>query len=365
MGVKELTEITNRYGANKDFVLAGGGHTSLNDGPVMYVKPSGTTMADIKSNDFVRMDLHKLSAMMTRKYPEESDDREAAALKDMMDARVPGEEKRPSVETLLHALLPYRYVVHTHPALVNGLTCSVGGETIMEELFGREALWIPVVNPGYILALTIQEKLDQHRAAGGGDQIIFLQNHGVFIQADTLEEIDKLYSKITTALTKKIERFPSVGYTENLKISGEQLAAMLPDNRNWNTAPASNSDIAAYLADQAAFTPLELSFTPNHIVYSGFKPLFCGKLEDLPAAFSRFVEENGVEPKVIALSETGIYGIGETVKTAGLARELFLDGVKVAVYTESFGGYQFMPQDKIDFIRNWEVEQYRSKVSGG
>ncbi|MDC7126053.1 MAG: class II aldolase/adducin family protein, partial [Spirochaetales bacterium] len=192
MGVQELAEVTNRYGSDKDFVLAGGGNTSFKENGIMYVKPSGTTMATISAEDFVKVDLEKLKCMMDKTYSEDSEEREAEALKDMMASRVPGEDKRPSVETLLHFLLPYNYVVHTHPTLINGLTCSKDGESICSEIFGKKALWIPVVNPGYILALTIKERLEEHRRNGGADQIIILQNHGIFVQADSLEEIDNI-----------------------------------------------------------------------------------------------------------------------------------------------------------------------------
>jgi rhamnose utilization protein RhaD (predicted bifunctional aldolase and dehydrogenase) len=365
VGVKDLAEITNRYGQDKEFVLAGGGNTSFKDGSVMYVKPSGTSMADIGPDDFVRMDLGRLKDIMERRYPQDSAAREAQALEDLMNARVQGEPRRPSVETLLHALLPHTYVVHTHPALVNGLTCSEKGAEIAEELFGNQALWVPVVNPGYVLARTISDMLQQHQAAGGGNQIIFLQNHGLFIQADTLAEIDGLYDKVIFSLSGRIGRFPVQGFTVPDGISEEAVADMVSGDTELMAAGALNADLEDYLQDSSSFAPLSLSFTPDHIVYCGFKPLYCDRAKGLSAAFREYTADCKVPPKIVAVKGVGIFGLGTSKKAAELAREVFLDGVRIAVYTESFGGHKFMPQDKIDFIRNWEVEQYRSSVSGG
>jgi rhamnose utilization protein RhaD (predicted bifunctional aldolase and dehydrogenase) len=73
---------------------------------------------------------------------------------------------------------------------------------------------------------------------------------------------------------------------------------------------------------------------------------------------------HGRAPKIAALEETGVFGIGPTEKAANLALELFADTVKIAVYARSFGGHKFMEADKIAFINNWEAERYRSQRSG-
>ena len=154
MNLAELVKLSNDYGKNEDYVLAGGGNTSLKDEREMYIKGSGTTLATITEDGFVGMDRAKLSAMMTADYPSGDKEREAASLADMMAARLPGfEEKRPSVETTLHNLFPVRLILHIHPALVNGLTCGQEGERIAAEFFPGEHVWIPLSRPGYVLSL--------------------------------------------------------------------------------------------------------------------------------------------------------------------------------------------------------------------
>ena len=130
-GFEKLVEMSNRYGSNSEYVLAGGGNTSYKENGIMYVKCSGTALATITADGFVAMDMAKLTAMLDKKYPEADDEREAAALADMMAARLPSEySKRPSVEAILHELFPQKYVLHVHPTLVNGLTCGKDGEKI-------------------------------------------------------------------------------------------------------------------------------------------------------------------------------------------------------------------------------------------
>ena len=115
-----LIDYSRKYGADAALVNAGGGNTSAKDGDVMYVKCSGTALKDAVPDSFARMDLAALRSILTRKYPDTDREREAAFLTDIMAARCPGEQnKRPSVETLLHAIFPQKYVLHLHPALVN------------------------------------------------------------------------------------------------------------------------------------------------------------------------------------------------------------------------------------------------------
>jgi rhamnose utilization protein RhaD (predicted bifunctional aldolase and dehydrogenase) len=378
MGLQELAEISRYYGADTDYVIAGGGNTSFKDTTALYIKGSGTSLAVIKSGDFVKMDRAKLAAIWGKNYPADTDQRESAVLADMMDAKCPGEEnKRPSVETLLHDILPFTYVVHTHPGLVNGLTCAQKGEEAVTELFGGEAVWIPITNPGYILSLKVKEAMDAYKAAKGrAPDIIFLQNHGIFVGADTTGGVKAAYKEIMDTLEAKITRQPdldglqsaygsSVAAGEKLLSlagkSGPQGADALP----WFVHFERNNELVKLLANKDAFKPVSSALTPDHIVYAGSDPLFVSDVSVLESAWKAHVEKTGRLPKIAAVQGLGIFGLGNSEKTASTAVELFNDAAKVAVYAESFGGVLFMTRDKIDFINNWEVERYRSKVSSG
>jgi rhamnose utilization protein RhaD (predicted bifunctional aldolase and dehydrogenase) len=389
MSIEELTQLSRHYGANPDYVIAGGGNTSFKDAATLYVKGSGTSLGDITPEGFVRMDRRALSRIWEKTYPSDPKERESAVLADMMAARKSGEEqKRPSVETLLHDMLPFAYVAHTHPALANGLTCSQRGEEEAAELFGRQALWIPSTNPGYILSLAVKNAMDGYIAEKGrAADIILLQNHGVFVGADTIEGVKEKYARIMETLGPKIARTPDFGGGLSVRDDSETIGGFLADlaetsaagEGRWKAVFQRNNEIAALVRDRASFYPVSSAFTPDHIVYSGAEPLFveagdegsgaftagpAGTVPDrLRGVWKEQVDKTGSIPKIAAFQGIGVFGIGSSEKAAKLALELFMDTVKIAVYSQSFGGERFMSQDEINFIRNWEVEQYRSRVS--
>jgi rhamnose utilization protein RhaD (predicted bifunctional aldolase and dehydrogenase) len=370
MSLEELAEISRVYGSDPEYVIAGGGNTSFKDERYLYIKASGASLASLKSGDFVKMDREKLQRIWENTYPEEAESREAAVLADMMAARAPGEEKRPSVETLLHAILPFAYVVHLHPALVNGLTCSRGGEKAAGELFGGRSLWIPSVNPGYVLSKIVKDAMDEYKAKKGETpEIIFLQNHGVFAAADSTEGMKSLYRRIMGTIAGAVKRKPdtsglvnSFGGSEAL---GEALRLEAGKSREglWHTWFVRNPEIAGFIKDEKSFYPLSSAFTPDHIVYAGSEPLYIKEGAVPEEAWNKRLKETGLVPKIVIFQGLGVFGLGNSEKAAKTATELFIDALKVAVYSESFGGPLFMSEDQIRFINNWEVERYRSKES--
>ncbi|MDC7232924.1 MAG: class II aldolase/adducin family protein [Spirochaetales bacterium] len=367
MSLEKLVEISNRYGSDLEYVIAGGGNTSWKNDEIMYVKGSGTELGTITGDGFVKVDLSRLDAIWSKSYSEDVDKREEEVLEDLMASRFPSEmKKRPSVETLLHALLPFSYVVHTHPALVNGITCSRQGKDAIDRLFGKKAIWVPVTNPGYILAKEVKDEIEKN-TAGGNDfpQMIFLQNHGVFVSGNSEEEVDGIYKEIFDAIRPEVGSFPA---GKEIPVEADSILAVesivkssLDDS--LTVSGFANQDILDMARSEKDFAPLDLAFTPDHIVYYGFKPLYAQSLETLADGIAAYKEENGVNPRLAVIKDLGAFAFNSTATQNEKSRLLFLDDVKVAVYTASFGGYQFMPEDQINFIRNWEVEQYRASLS--
>ena len=104
--MKELIDISRKYGSDPDYVLFGGGNTSWKSEELMVVKASGTDLATIDETGFVMLDMEKLNKIKTTQYPEDREKREEQALEDLMNSRLAGENGRPSVESLLHAIIP-------------------------------------------------------------------------------------------------------------------------------------------------------------------------------------------------------------------------------------------------------------------
>ena len=370
--------MSRRYGT-EDYVLAGGGNTSFKDRTTLYVKGSGTSLTDIKPEGFVAMDLARLAQMLQADYPQDDAAREAAALADMMAARQPGEEhKRPSVEGLLHGMFSYAFVLHVHPPLVNGLTCAVGGEKLCRELFGGKAVWVPLTKPGYILALKCKSAFEDFKAKTGTfPQIALLQNHGIFVAANTVEEIDKIMGDVMSALENRLKRKPDM--TEETADGRRQTAAAAAAEEASRIAPVlrmlyseegkstvvfcANRLSDEFVASRETMEPLMKPFSPDHIVYYKDAPLFVEQNEDLKTAFDAYRNEKGYLPKVVAVKGLGFFSLGTSIREANNARLVFLDAMKTAVYAESFGGYLQLPDEFTDFILNWEVETYRQKAA--
>jgi NAD(P)-dependent dehydrogenase (short-subunit alcohol dehydrogenase family) len=130
-----------------------------------------------------------------------------------------------------------------------------------------------------------------------------------------------------------------------------------------------NKTLMSFIADEEAFEPLASSYTPDHIVYCKADPLFIKSVSDIEeqynlikAGLNQYKEKYGYNPKIVVVEKLGVFAQGSTKKNADTAMALFMDSVKVAVYTKSFGGHSFLPQHLKEFIVNWEVENYRQKI---
>jgi len=365
MSLSLLIQTSHRYGADEEYVLAGGGNTSYKENGVMYVKGSGTALATIAEEQFVKMDMSKLSAMLTKSYPADDDAREAEALVDMMAARLPGEEnKRPSVEAILHAIFPQKFVFHTHPAIVNGLSCGKNGAEDFQSIFGETAVWVPLTKPGYILATVCRDLFNKHRAATGKPpEIVILQNHGLFIAADNADEIAVLTDKVIGKLKNQIAKTPDFSEISLDADATRETAFVLQAlySENGKAVFCTNKQTAEFVTDESSMRELIKPFTPDHIVYCKHTPIFLEQGENHRKKFDDYKKAYGFAPKIATVKGLGFFALGQNEKEAGTAKLLFLDAMKVAVYTRSFGGVNPLPDGYVNFILNWEAERYRQK----
>ena len=371
MNLNLLTQMSNHYGSDDNYVLAGGGNTSYKQDGLMYVKGSGTSLASITAEQFVAMDVAGLLNIMDKEYPcgISDDEREEIALSDMMAAKLPGQEhKRPSVEAILHAIFPYTFVLHTHPALVNGLTCGKDGKAKCAELFGKSAVWVELTKPGLILSQKCNKLFREYaKSEGKCPQIVILENHGIFVAADTVDEIDSLMKTVMQKLYDAVTIMPNfddVFFDAELVCSISPALRMLfsPDGMA-NVVFKTNKDVMRFVKDSKAFMTLAKPFSPDHIVYCKDEPLYLSSSDDIASAFSSYADRKGFKPKIVAVEGLGFFSLGASMKDAVGAQTLFLDAVKIGVYTDSFGGTKHLPDEFTEFILNWEVEQYRTKIS--
>jgi len=370
MSIETLVAFSNHYGADARFVLAGGGNTSFKTDEHLYIKGSGTSLATITAEGFVRMDRSALAAIWEKTYPEDSDAREAAVLADLMDSRCAGEEKkRPSVETLLHDLFPQKYVLHVHPALVNGLTCSRNGEALVRELF-PDAIWVEETKPGYTLAAVCRGKIEEYtKEKNAVPTLLFLQNHGVFFAGECEKCLEALVSNVMNTLESRVKRAADFTPVEVDATAAAKVAPLLrmlyaPDGHAV-VRHCANAEVLRFAASEEAFAEIRDPLTPDHIVYCKAEPLYLASAEpeNVMAAFRELKERRGFAPRVVFVKDLGMFSIGAAMKDAATTEAVWTDAMKITVYAESFGGVAHMAPDMVDFIVNWEVESYRAKVS--
>lgn len=365
MILDQLVSFSNIYGSNEELVLAGGGNTSAKDGDVMYIKGSGTQLATITADGFVKMNRAALAEIFNKEYPTGDAQREAQALADLSAARMPGEEnKRPSVETLLHALFDKTFVLHLHPALVNGLTCSQGAEKVAREILGEEFIWVDACKPGYILSKICYDKMEEYKSEYGKQaDIIILQNHGIFFAADTVDELDEM---LVSVLCKLRERITVDPFFDSGDYDGEKaqkcfdvIYEIYGDDAVITYEPS--LEALKYAESREAAEAVMKPFTPDHIVYCKANPVygFCNGC--IKGAVNMYEEDNGCKPKIIIIQGCGFFAVDMTPKGSETAAMLFNDALKVATYAQSFGGVLPMSDELSDFITNWEVESYRQK----
>ncbi len=352
--IKIITELSNKYGANAAFVLAGGGNTSVKNDEFLWVKPSGTALATIKENQFLKMDRVKLQVLFEQDYPEDSSERENMVKNIMLSAIAPGHSGRPSVEAPLHNIFETKYVVHTHPAAVNGMTCSVQAEEVCKKLF-PEALWVEYIDPGYTLAAGVKSRLDDYSAKNGSQpSVVFLQNHGVFVAADSAEEIDTIYKNIMDTLDAEYKK---------AGVSTELITGKIDDDAVLIAAPKlrilMSADDRVAVASSAPFSVPKGPLSPDHIVYTKSYS-FSGEVSSENIA--AFKNKKGYLPVVVS-QKGAVFSSGTSVKTAQTAMAVAKDGGMVSQLTQAFGGPNYLADKFRLFIENWEVESYRKKVS--
>jgi rhamnose utilization protein RhaD (predicted bifunctional aldolase and dehydrogenase) len=218
--------------------------------------------------------------------------------------------------------------------------------------------------------------MDAYRAEKGAPpDIIFLQNHGVFVGADTVGAVKALYDRIMGGIGAKVRRKPDLsGALDSFGDSGAvgknilAAASGISGRGPWFAKFERNPELARFTADEAAFRGVSRAFSPDHIVYAGSEPLFigagaAGSAAGIEGALKKYAERAGRLPKTVAVQGLGVFGLAVSEKAAANAVLLFNDEAKVSVYAESFGGPLFLSPEQTAFINNWEVERYRSKIA--
>jgi len=373
--IAQLIEISRFYGNNKEYVIAGGGNTSYKDEKTIWIKSSGQPLAALNENGLVALSREKLHSISGKKYSDDPVLREEEVKNDLFNSIIdPGQSKRPSVETSLHELIRYRFVVHLHPTLINGILCSRNAKNLIAKLFGEKALFVPYTDPGYTLFKMLESEIIRYRDKNSSDpQIIFLENHGSFVAADSVEEIKKIYEQIISVIETQFSRLTDISdlpYNPVLNKVLPALRMLLSGNSLKVIRYRHNTLIAKYYQSQQEFHKISLPLTPDIIVYCKTRYLFIEQfataekiLESIKLQLPRFQTEYGYLPSVIIIKNTGILALENSVASAEAILDVYEDLIKISHYSSLCGGTKTLTPDQSAFIDKWEVENYRRKVA--
>jgi rhamnose utilization protein RhaD (predicted bifunctional aldolase and dehydrogenase)/NAD(P)-dependent dehydrogenase (short-subunit alcohol dehydrogenase family) len=371
--IQQLIEVSQFYGCDNRFVIAGGGNTSYKNHEKIWVKASGSSLATITEAGFTVLDRAKLNPMSEKRYSSDPDEREEQVKNDLAAATLT-KGKRPSVETSMHNVIDYPFVVHLHPTAVNGLMCAQDAEVLLKRLFGDKTLYVEYTDPGYLLFKKVYDRIKAYRASYGEEpKVIWLQNHGIFVAADTIEEIKSIYADILDQLEGAVTNLLSSEKGESTHNVAETLPAvrMMLSGDGLKTLRVRNNALIAYYNRTDNQQDISRPFTPDAIVYCKSNYLFLQEeapdkiLSEARKEIAAFTKKFGYQPKVLLVKGIGLVAVGDNASQCDIILDVFEDAMKVAWLTRSFGGPHPMTREQIDFIDNWEVENYRRSVAAG
>jgi rhamnose utilization protein RhaD (predicted bifunctional aldolase and dehydrogenase)/NAD(P)-dependent dehydrogenase (short-subunit alcohol dehydrogenase family) len=383
-----LVKLSRFYGSDPEFVLAGGGNTSVKVGDRLFVKGSGYALATIPPEGFVEMDRIKLEALLNSGLSEGRTEREAEFKAATLEARIyPEKNQRPSVEALLHHLMPGQFVVHTHSTLVNMITCCADGPRLSREM-AADVVWIPEIDPGYLLSRKLRESIEEYKKRTGKScpRAILMQNHGLVIAGDSPDEIRGHTDWLVDTLREKLAAAagaPAFGAVSSLDATtarslvlsvGPALRALLASGETLKVVTFSDAPEVMEFVGGAEGRAVATTgpLTPDQIVYCKSFPLWIETAPDAPPAaiveqLRKAVQEHakttGAPPNVVLVKGLGMFAAGDDFAAADIVRLVYTDAIKVMAGARRLGGVRYMDAGMRKFIEEWEVESYRKAIS--
>jgi NAD(P)-dependent dehydrogenase (short-subunit alcohol dehydrogenase family) len=252
--------------------------------------------------------------------------------------------------------------------------CSKNAESLSSEIFGDDTLYIPYLDPGYILCKEVDIAIEKfEKTKGFSPKVIFLQNHGVFVGADTTEEIDAIYSDIENKLKAKTDPIPEESVFSAEPILKEVMPAIrmkLSGDGLKVSRYIDNSFIRSFTKDAESYSKIDNSLIPDEIVYCRSFSMFIENsasaeeiVSELDIKLKAIEKSKGVFPKVILLKGMGMIVTDDSAAMVEVVADTFRNKLEVTYYSGSFGGLSPMTTEQVFFIDNWEVEKYRKGVA--
>ncbi len=359
-------------GRDMDLVLHGGGNTSVKIGDKIYVKGSGWNLDTIEEPGFPGVDLQTLIQMA--KLDTLSDTDMVAQQRNALEDK---NSPNPSIEAILHAIIPFKFVDHTHADAVVTISNTPEGEKRLQELYGEKMLLINYVMPGFVLAKEVYEKtkdIDWKSLDG-----IILLNHGVFSFADEAKTayekminiVDKVEiylkenARVTTLNFGKSFCKLDESFTDELQSELEKLRGTKIIMKFGSSIEAVNFSKLENLDDIFKNGPL----TPEHVIRTKPFPAIINEniKEGLDAFISRYKKYFkthakdeimlDLAPRYAIIKGVGFVALGKDEKEAGIIFDIISHTISAMTKAQNMGGWKSLKPSDIFDMEYWELEQ--------
>src|SRR5918994_2013643 len=405
-GLSELETLayrSNLLGRDRAVANYGGGNTSTKarerdhtgrEVDVLWVKGSESDLATIGADQFTGLKLDEVLPLMER---DSMEDQEMVSY--LASCQLAPDMPRGSIETLLHAFVPYAQVDHTHPDAVNMICCSEGGEELARECFGDEAVWIPYIRPGFTLSKQVGEAVRNNPDA----KFALLAKHGLVTWGDTHEES---YGRTIEAINRAAEFVAGraggpfggqVVEPPSPERREELLVGVLPALRgalsSGSEEPShkilrvdlTSEDVLAFVCGRDSKELSQVGAAcPDHLVRTKVRPLWVDfdpenedadelsaslregvarYREDYEAYFSRHEEADeemfDPNPRVILIAGLGLVAAAKNAKEADLSRDFVYRAINVIRGAHALGGYVSLTEEESYAVEYWPLELYK------
>ncbi|UUZ93778.1 bifunctional aldolase/short-chain dehydrogenase [Paenibacillus sp. P25] len=399
-GLGELVYRSNLLGTDRSVANWGGGNTSMKTTEtdfrgrpveVMWVKGSGSDLATMKAGNFTGLRMEDIRPLIERESM--SDEEMVAYLAHcMIDSKHP----RASIETSLHAFLPFKHVDHTHPDAIISLCCSDNGKELAREIYGDRFVWVPYVRPGFTLSKMIAEGVRNNPKA----ELVLMEKHGLVTWADNSHDC---YLK-TLAIIGEAESFIEARVKEETLFGGAKYQALAEEERRSIVAQVLPSvrgavsegkkmlvtyddapDVLQFVNSKDAAELSQVGAAcPDHLVHTKMKPLFVnwdpagGNVDSLLQAlkegiaaykeeYKAYFERNKNDgdqmfeaaPRVILIPGIGMLNTGKSWAMADVSGQLYHRAISVMRGATSLGRFVSLSENESYNVEYWPLELYK------
>ena len=371
-------------GQNPDLVLHGGGNTSVkitekdlfgHDEEILYVKGSGWDLGDIEAEGFAPVKLNILQHMAGLEQLSDSDmvSMQRAA---MTNPYAPN----PSVEAVLHAIIPFKFVDHTHADAVVTITNTPDGEDKIREIYGDKILIVPYVMPGFVLAKAIYDltkDIDWAQYDG-----MILMNHGVFTFDD---DAKSSYEKMIEIVSRAEDYISALTFSVASIDNNAELDLLSLATVRQNVSTLRGSAVYALAdcsAEAGSFSSMDNvdaiasrgPLTPDHIIRTKQLPLIIDddiQIENYSASYQAYFDKNANDqqvcldhaPRWAVWKNQGLISFGTSLKEAYIISDISRHTIKAIQTAEQLGGWQALPEKDLFEMEYWELEQAKLNKS--